>query len=158
MIAVALKSMGRRRYWIGAALFISEFWPRLVDLDDLPPDAPDGYREEAISTFWLAHDNPVGQNALRLLGQRIAVRDWRVDPGSCDGGSTTWPALRDVRTTVTMLGPWGLPLARDAVTCGGAGWHDDADFVAAVPRLPVTSPDGGAPVPPPPPPPHPPAP
>ncbi len=59
----------------------------------------------------------------------MAVRDWRVDPGSCNGGSTTWPAVRDVRTTVTLFSPWGLPLARDAVTCGGAGWHRDADFV-----------------------------
>ncbi|MDR7101845.1 hypothetical protein [Croceicoccus sp. BE223] len=74
------------------------------------PDAQDGYREEAISTFGLAHDNPFARIALHLLGQRIAVRDWRVDPGRCDAGSTTWPAIRDVRTTVTRLGPWGLPL------------------------------------------------
>lgn len=146
---------GRRRWIIAAALFASAFWPRFVPLDDLPPDAPEDYREEAVSTFWLAHDNPFARIALHLLGQRIAVRDWRVDPGSCDAGSTTWPAIRDVRTTVTMFGPWGLPLARDAVTCGGAGWHDDADFVAALPQSSVPSPDASASLPPPPPPPPP---
>lgn len=114
---------------IAAALFASAFWPRLFDFDDLPPEALEGYREEAVQTFWLMRDNPFERAWFGLMAQAIVVHDWRIDAGSCEAGSTTWPAFRDARTTLTVLGPWGIPIARDAITCGGAGWHRDADFV-----------------------------
>ena len=153
--------IGRRRWIIAAALFVSAFWPRLFDFDDLPSEAPEGYREEAVQTFWLMHDNPVERAWFGLMAQAFIVHDWRIDPGSCDAGSTTWPAFRDARTTLTVLGPWGIPIARDAITCGGAGWHREAGFVAELPGLDTAPrPDGASrnepppapPLPPPPPP------
>lgn len=121
---------------IAAALVASAFWPRLFDFDRLPSEAPSGFRQEALTTFWLMHDNPVEQAWFGLAAQNFVLHDWRIEPGSCKGGSTTWPALRDARVTLTVLGPWGIPIARDAITCGGAGWHRDADFVVEPPALP----------------------
>lgn len=120
---------GRR--WIIAALFVSAPWPRIVDLDSLPPDAPATFRDEAFDTFRLAHDHPIERLWLTVMAQNLRLTDWRIEPGSCAGGSTTWPHLRDVRVTLTVIGPWGIPMGREAITCGGAGWQRDAFFVAA---------------------------
>jgi predicted nucleic acid-binding Zn ribbon protein len=114
---------GRRGWFILAALFISAFWPRLFDMDTLPEDAPAGYRQEALDTWWWMHDNPVQQIWFGLLTQNFVLSGWERVAGSCDGGSTTWPHIRDVRVTVTALGPWGIALSRSTITCGGAGYH-----------------------------------
>ena len=109
----------RRRWIILAAVFVSAFWPRWLP-DDLP-DHPlaDDYREEALGTISWMRDNPVQRVFDLLLVQRWHLSDWREVPGSGEGG-TSLPSLMDVRVTATALGPWGLPLGRLTIGCGGA--------------------------------------
>ena len=108
-----------------AALFASAFWPRLIDTSRLP-DHPlaKAYVREARDTIALARGNPVQQVFDAVLIQRWSFSDWREVPGSGEG-STSLPSLMDTRVTVTGLGPWGIPVARMTIGCGGACFQRD---------------------------------
>lgn len=113
-----------RRALFIAAFGLSAFWPRFADLDDLPrhPLAVP-FREEAIAWFWMSHGNPIERAFLRLLVMNLRLSHWRDVPGSCDGGRSTWPQLQEVSVTVTIVGPWGIPLGQETILCGGAAWR-----------------------------------
>ena len=102
-----------------AALFVSAFWPRL--LPDALPDHPlaGHYREEALHTIAYMRNNPLQQIFDLVFVQRWRLSNWREVPGSGEGG-TSLPSLMDVRVTATGLEPWGIPLSRMTIGCGGA--------------------------------------
>lgn len=113
--------VGGRRWLVGAAL-ASAFWPGFVEFDDLP-DTPlaERYRAEALTTLGWARNHPLERAFDLLLVQQWRLSDWREVPGSGDGG-TSLPEAMDVLVTATALGPWGIPLARYTICCGGAGY------------------------------------
>ena len=101
-----------------AALFA--FWPRFIDLDDLPDDPLAGhYRTEALSTIAYMRDNPFQRMVDPFVIQQWRFSHWREVPGSGEG-STSLPSLMDVRVDATALGPWGVPVASYTIGCGGA--------------------------------------
>ncbi|MFK4002922.1 hypothetical protein [Qipengyuania sp. NPDC077563] len=115
------KETNRRRRWaIIAAVFISAFRPRFVDLDNLPADPSAGrYRAEALRTLGWVRDNPFQQVFDRLFLQHWRFSNWREVPGSGED-STSLPHLMDVWVDAAAIGPWGIPYARYTIGCGGA--------------------------------------
>ena len=104
-----------------AALVVSAFWPRFVDLDDLPDTATARhYRAEAKESIALLRDHPLQQAFDAIVVQRWRFSHWRVVPGSGEG-STSVPEAMDVLVDATALGPWGIPVNTLTICCGGAG-------------------------------------
>ncbi|APE27131.1 hypothetical protein BMF35_a0302 [Aurantiacibacter gangjinensis] len=103
-----------------AVAALSAFWPRFVDLSEWP-DEPlaSRYEEEARATLGWARDNPVQQAMDAMLVQQWRFSGWREVAGSGEG-STSLPSLIDVQVNATALGPWGVPIARYTIGCGGA--------------------------------------
>ena len=116
--------MTRKGRWaLFAAIALSAFWPRVLPLPDDIPDTSIArqYAKEARSTIGWARDHPVQQAMDALFVQQWRLTDWRRVPGSAEGS----PAVReaaDVKVTAWGLGPWGIPIHRLTVCCGGSGF------------------------------------
>ena len=108
------------RWLLYAAIALSAFWPRFDDLTELPADplGPE-YLREARNTLALFRDNPLQRLFDRFVVQQWRFHNWRKVPGSGEG-STSIPSMMDVRVDATALGPWGIPLTRVTIGCGGA--------------------------------------
>ena len=113
--------MTRKGRWLLIAVAaLSAFWPRFVDLSDWGDDplAP-RYEAEARKTLSYLRGHPVQRGVDPLLIQQWRFTNWREVPGSADGGIGI-DALADVQVAATAIGPWGIPLARYTIGCGGA--------------------------------------
>ena len=63
--------------------------------------------------------HPIQQVSDALLVQQWRFTNWREVPGSADGGVGI-ASLADVQVDATAIGPWGIPMARYTIGCGGA--------------------------------------
>lgn len=126
---------------------------RLLPLGDTPRNASERiYHRNALELRHYMNHHPVPALLSRLFVYRVAVSNLRLEPGSCDGGSTSeLPAYAEVASTVTDYTAWAVPVARYKMSCSGNGGGRDGDR-----RMPVEPPNDppqptSAPPPPPPP-------
>ncbi|WP_170004070.1 hypothetical protein [Pseudopontixanthobacter vadosimaris] len=90
----------------------------------------------------------------QILVQQWHLSNWRLVPGSGEGSQAVREAA-DVLVTARAIGPWGIPMHRLTICCGGSGFT----LLETVPAPGEIADDLGdrTSTPPPPPPPPPPA-
>lgn len=152
-----LVPLGLALFWV-AGIVVT----RLLPLGDAPRNASERiYHRNAVELRHYMNHHPIPALLSRLFVYRVALSNLRLEPGSCDGGSTSdLPAYAEVASTVTDYTAWSIPLARYKMSCSGNGASRVGERTPSPPPNDPPPPTSAPPPPPPiggPPPPPPPS-